>query len=116
MPSASATPLCSRPGLPLSNPARYSTTSEVCPSDCRHIDDPRYFVRRAGRDSYEKAIATAWPRRMSEATLLEAAMVVESRSGTAAGHELLLETVSIELVPVTTGHADAARRALTTLW
>ena len=60
---------------------------------------------------YEKAIATAWPRRMSEATLLEAAMVVESRSGTAAGHELLLETVSIVLVPVTTGHADAARRA-----
>jgi len=46
----------------------------------------------------------AWPRRMSVTALLEAAMVVESRGGTAAGHELdlLLEAASIELVPVTT--------------
>ena len=43
----------------------------------------------------------AWPRRMSVAALLEAAMVVESRGGTAAGNELdlLLEAASIELVP-----------------
>ena len=62
---------------------------------------------------FEEAIATAQPRRMSVAALLEAAMVVESRGGTAAGHELdlLLETASIELVPVTTQQADAARRA-----
>ena len=62
---------------------------------------------------YEEAIAMAWPRRMSVAALLEAAMVVESRGGTAAGRELdlFLETASIELVPVTTEQADAARRA-----
>ena len=62
---------------------------------------------------YEEAIAMAWPRRMSVAALLEAAMVVESRGGTAAGHELdlFLETASIELVPITTEQADAARRA-----
>ena len=55
----------------------------------------------------------AWPRRMSVAALLEAAIVVESRGGTAAGHELdlFLETASIELIPVTTEQADAARRA-----
>ena len=55
----------------------------------------------------------AWPRRMSVAALFEAAMVVESRGGITAGHELdlFLETTSIELVPVTTEHTDAARRA-----
>ncbi len=62
---------------------------------------------------YEEAIAMAWPRRMSVAALLEAAMVVESRGGIEAGRELdlFLETASIELVPVTTEQADAARRA-----
>ena len=37
---------------------------------------------------YEDAIAAAWPRRMSVVALLEAAMVVESRGGVTAGHEL----------------------------
>ena len=62
---------------------------------------------------YEKAIAMAWPRRMSVAALLEAAIVVESRGGTAAGNELdlLLKAASIELVPVTAEQADIARRA-----
>ena len=62
---------------------------------------------------YAEAIATASPRRMSVAAFLEAAMVVESRGGTAAGDELdlFLETASIELVPITTEQADAARRA-----
>lgn len=43
---------------------------------------------------FEDAIAEAWPRRMSVVALVEAAMVVEGRGGTAAGHELdvLLET------------------------
>ena len=65
----------------------------------------------AGR--YENAIAAAWPRRMSVVALLEAAMVVESRSGAAAGHELdaLLEKAAVELAPVTPEHAYAARRA-----
>lgn len=65
----------------------------------------------AGR--YEDAIAAAWPRRMSATALLEAAMVVESRGGAKAGHELdvLLEKAAVELVPVTSEHANAARRA-----
>lgn len=65
----------------------------------------------AGR--YEDAIAGAWPRRMSAIALLEAAMVVESRGGAKAGHELdvLLEKAAVELVPVTSEHANAARRA-----
>ena len=40
----------------------------------------------AGR--YEKAIAEAWPRRMSAVGLLEAAMVVESRGGIGQPHTL----------------------------
>ena len=59
------------------------------------------------------AIAAAWPRRMSVVALLEAAMVVESRGGAAAGQELdmLLEKSAVELVSVTPEHANAARRA-----
>ena len=62
---------------------------------------------------YEDAIAAAWPRRMSAAALLEAAMVVESRGGAKAGYELdaLLERAEIGLAPVTSEHANAARRA-----
>ena len=64
-------------------------------------------------ERYEDAIAAAWPRRMSAIALLEAAMVVESRGGAKAGHELdvLLEKAAVELVPVTSEHANAARRA-----
>ncbi len=64
-------------------------------------------------ERYEDAIAAAWPRRMSALALLEAAMVAESRGGAAAGHELdvFLERAEIELAPVTSEHANAARRA-----
>ena len=64
-------------------------------------------------ERYEDAIAAAWPRRMSAVALLEAAMVVESRGGAEAGYELdaLLERAEIELAPVTSEHANAARRA-----
>jgi ribonuclease VapC len=50
---------------------------------------------------------------MSAVALLEAAMVVESRGGTAAGLELdaFLEQAAIELMPVTREQTDAARRA-----
>ena len=61
---------------------------------------------------YEEAIAGAWPRRMSVVSLVEAAMVVESRGGTAAGHalDMLLEKATVELQAVTSEHANAARR------
>lgn len=62
---------------------------------------------------YEKAIAVALACRMSAANLLEASIVVESRGGLAAGHELdvFLERAGIELVPVTPQQVEAARRA-----
>ena len=65
----------------------------------------------AGR--FENSIARAWPRRKSTVALLEAAMVVENRGGTRAGQALdeLLEKAEIQLVPVTSEHASAARRA-----
>ena len=65
----------------------------------------------AGR--YERAIAGASRCRMSVASLLEAAIVLESRTGAAAGHELdlFLERAPIELAPVTPDHAQAAQRA-----
>lgn len=65
----------------------------------------------AGR--YEDGIAAAWPRRTSVVALLEAAMVVESRGGVAAGEELdtLLDKSAVELVSVTPEHVTAARRA-----
>lgn len=62
---------------------------------------------------FEKAIVTGTPCRMSVASVLEAAIVVESRGGIAAGYELdtFLENAGIELVPVTPEHLEAARRA-----
>ena len=64
-------------------------------------------------ERYARAITSASPRRMSVVTLLEATIVLESRSGAAAGHELdaFLEEAAVQLEPVTTDHAQAARRA-----
>ena len=64
-------------------------------------------------EHYEQAIAEASRCRMSVASFLEAAIVLESRAGAAAGHELdlFLERAPIELVPITSDHAQAARRA-----
>ena len=66
-----------------------------------------------GAERYDTAIAEAPRCRMSVVSFLEAAIVLESRSGTAAGHELdaFLEEAAIELAPVTPEHAQAARRA-----
>ena len=60
-----------------------------------------------------RAIVTASSRRMSVATLVETTIVLESRSGAAAGYELdaFLQEAGIELEPVTVSHAQAARRA-----
>lgn len=62
---------------------------------------------------YEKTIAAAQACRISAANLLETAIVVESRGGLAAGHELdiFLEKAGIELVPVTPQQVEAARLA-----
>ena len=59
------------------------------------------------------AITTAPTRRMSVATVVETTIVLESRSGAAAGHELdaFLQEAEIELEPVTAEQAQGARRA-----
>jgi ribonuclease VapC len=64
-------------------------------------------------ERFARAIATASSRRMSAATLLETTIVLESRSGAAAGYELdsFLQEAEIELEPVTPDQAQAARRA-----
>ena len=62
---------------------------------------------------YETVIASAAGCRMSVANVLEVAIVLEARGGTAAGHELdtFLKDAAIEPIPVTVEHMDAARRA-----
>ena len=64
-------------------------------------------------ERYEKALAGDVPRRMSVATLLETTIVLESRGGEAAGHELdtFLARAEVELVPVTLDHVEGARQA-----
>ncbi len=71
------------------------------------------LFRESEADEFGAAMAEATTCRMSVANFLEATMVFESRSGTAAGHELdtLLQDARIELEPVTTDQAHAARRA-----
>ena len=67
----------------------------------------------SGAERYDETLAEAPRCRMSVVNFLEAAIVLESRSGPAAGHELdaFLEEAAIELEPVTPDHAQAARRA-----
>ncbi len=69
--------------------------------------------REPDAERYEAAILTAAPCRMSVANVLEALIVVESRGGEGAGHELdaFLKHAGIEPEPVTTEHLAAARRA-----
>ncbi len=65
-------------------------------------------------ERFARAITMAPSRRMSVATLVETAIVLESRSGSAAGYELdaFLQEAGIELEPVAPEQAQAARRAL----
>ena len=71
------------------------------------------IFRESGSKRYEKAILEAQSCRMSVVSYLEASIVLESRSGIAAGHDLdmLLKEADIELEPVTIDQAQGARRA-----
>ncbi len=71
------------------------------------------LLGEADAKRYELAVASSWPRRMSAVALLEAAMVVESRGGPAAGYELdeFLARAEVEVVAVTPEQAAVARRA-----
>ena len=64
-------------------------------------------------ERYERSIVDAARCRMSAANFFEAAMVVESRAGTAGGRDLdyLMERGPIQLEPVTPEQAHAARQA-----
>ena len=90
-----------------------STTS----GDCQVIVDSSAVLavlyREQDAERYETAIAAAPNCRMSVANVLEVSIVVEGCGGAAAGHELdvLLESVAIELAPVTVEHIEAARSA-----
>ena len=67
----------------------------------------------SGAERYDEAIAEAPHCLMSVVNFLEAAIVLESRSGAVAGQELdaFIEEAAIELAPVTADQAQAARRA-----
>ena len=71
------------------------------------------LYREPDAQRYERAIAAATGCRMSVANVLETSIVLESRGGMAAGHELdtFLEDAAIESVPVTVEHMEAARHA-----
>ena len=71
------------------------------------------LFREPDAEHYATTIALASSRRMSVATLVEATLVLESRGGAAAGYELdaFLAEAEIELEPVTSEQAQAARRA-----
>ena len=71
------------------------------------------LFRESDAERYERAMVEAPRCRMSAASFLEAAVVLESRGGAAAGYELdvIMEKAAIELEPVTSDHAQAARRA-----
>ena len=64
-------------------------------------------------EHYERAIAGASRCKMSVASYLEAAIVLEGRTGAEGGYELdlFLEKASIELAPVNPDQGQAARRA-----
>ena len=64
-------------------------------------------------DYFLSTIAAASSRRISTATLLETTIVLESRAGSAAAHELdaFLRRAQIELEPVTLEQAQTARQA-----
>ncbi len=71
------------------------------------------LFREPDSERYVRAIAKSPRCRMSVAGFLETAIVLESRGGGEASHELdaFLEEAAIELAPVTLDQAQAARRA-----
>ena len=71
------------------------------------------LFKESDAQRFENAIVEASRCRMSMANFLEAAIVLESRSGADAGIDLdsYLEEAGIELEPVTLEQAQAARRA-----
>ena len=69
--------------------------------------------RESDADRFQDAILTAAPCRMSVANMLETSIVIESRGGAEAGHELdaFLEHAEIKPAPVTAEQLEIARQA-----
>ncbi|MYA87087.1 MAG: type II toxin-antitoxin system VapC family toxin [Boseongicola sp. SB0662_bin_57] len=69
--------------------------------------------REPDASHYEEAILNAATCSMSVANVLETSIVVESRGGAQAGHELnaFLEVGEIRQAPVTAEHMETARQA-----
>ena len=84
-----------------------------CPSDHRTSAILAILFGEPDAERFVRAIAAASHRRLSAATLLETTIVLESRSGPAAAHELdaFLRRAQIELEPVTPQQAETARQA-----
>lgn len=71
------------------------------------------LFREPDAERFARAITAASSRRISAATLLEATIILESRSGPTFAHELdaFLRRAQIELEPVTPEQAQTARQA-----
>lgn len=71
------------------------------------------LLREPDYEHYKRAITRAERCLMSTVSFFEAAIVLEARTSIAGGYELdlFIEEVPIQLVEVTPGHAQAARRA-----
>jgi ribonuclease VapC len=71
------------------------------------------FFHEPERYAFRAAIIAASTRLISAATVLEAAMVIEGRKGSAAGREfdLFVVRVQIKIVPVDADLAELARSA-----
>ncbi|MGH3646999.1 MAG: type II toxin-antitoxin system VapC family toxin [Micromonosporaceae bacterium] len=66
-----------------------------------------------GAESFEAAVETDPVKLMSTASLVETAIVIESRYGEPGGRELdlWLHRAGVDLVPLSADHADTARLA-----
>ena len=71
------------------------------------------LLREPDAERFARSITAASSRRISAATLLEATIVLESRFGPVAGHELdaFLSRAQLELEPATPEQAQTARQA-----
>jgi ribonuclease VapC len=71
------------------------------------------FFHEPERDAFRNAIVAASSRLISEATVLEAGMVIEGRRGGGAGREfdLFVVRAQLKIVPIDAELADLARSA-----
>jgi ribonuclease VapC len=71
------------------------------------------LLQEADGDELLRLLASGGPRRISAATVLETAIVLEAKSGGEAGDQLdlFLARAQVEVEPVTAEHVQIARKA-----